>query len=379
MSGRDCSFASQTPIDKALSTAGTSSKETSMSPSDNQSQAATPPTPAPSFSHAPLPERPRISINIHQATGSLDEPINFNHMELFIHLMLDKEIFKLGITTEDHHVSLIPTGLKTSLETPYLLYQILAFSSRHLALLNPNRSAFYLHQAITLQTRAVSLFNAAWTGSEVNHSNCVPVLLFSATLGYHLLADTLAKREPVGLDAFLTQFVQFLETQIGIYTIAKSVWPLLMESELKEIMSWSSGFTSRSPRGSHCQPVRELVDNAAGLDDEDKAACQKAIDYLQLGFDALTAEAGQHEGNRHQMIFTWTMLTPINYIRLLAAKRPEALIVLAYYAALLHHGRNFWQVLDSGVYILGLITDYLPSSLHHWLKYPQELIVESLE
>lgn len=112
-------------------------------------------------------------------------------MELLIHLILNKDMFNLGGPIDDSWHSL---AFNACLQAPYLFHQVLAFSARHLAFLHPERSASYLHQAIALQTRAVSIFNA--TSPEVDQSNCVAILLFSSVLGHHILADTLTKRDP---------------------------------------------------------------------------------------------------------------------------------------------------------------------------------------
>ncbi|KAF2817549.1 putative C6 finger domain protein [Mytilinidion resinicola] len=337
MSERDCSYPSQAPPEK-LSPSDSSSQEQSISPGDNHSQ-------------------------------GLDEAINLNHMELLVHVASDKSMFNLGHSPNDYPSDLF-IALKKGLKAPYLMYMLLAFSARHLAFLHPQQSAFYLHQAMTLQTRAVSLFNAAWTG--VDQSNCVAVLGFSSILGHHLLADTLAKRDPGGLEGFISHYTQCVEMHRGIHTIATNAWPLLMATELQPILSLSADFTSRAPRGNHCQRIRELVDTANGLGEEDKEACRLAIQYLQVGFDAVLAE--EEQSNRYQMIFSWTMLVPPEFTRLLAAKRPEVLVLLAYYSLLLHYGRNLWQVGDAGAYILGIIVDYLGPEWDHWLEYPRERI-----
>jgi hypothetical protein len=376
MSGQDCSFASQAQPEHHT-TSGTSSYERSISPAENHSQGGVTlsdisPLTAVSLSN---PESPgRQGINNDQNL-SLDEAINLNHMELFIHLTLDKEMFKLtaGANTYPSGLSL---ALKTGLKSPYLLYQLLAFSACRLAFLRPQCSVSYLHQAVTLQTRAVSLFNASWT--EVNQSNCVAILLFSTSLGHHLLADTLAKRNSGGLEAFMSHYMQCLEMHRGIYTIASTAWPILMESELEPILSLSSRFTSRPPRGNHCQRIRELVDSAVGLSEKDREPCRLAIQYLQVGLDAVLAE-DEEQGSRYQMLFLWTMLVPPEFKDLLAAKRPEALALLGYYALLLHYGRNMWQIRDAGTYILGIIVDYLGPEWDPWLEYPREIVAKDLE
>ncbi|OQE77492.1 hypothetical protein PENNAL_c0061G09355 [Penicillium nalgiovense] len=252
-----------------------------------------------------------------QSDQAFEEDINLKHMELLVHLVTDKELLILthGAKNEVSNPELT-LGLKEGLESPYLMYQLLAFSARHLAFLKPEHSASYLHQAVTLQTRAVSIFNAAWT--EINQSNCVAILLFSSILGHHLLTDTLAKRTPEdGLDEFMTTYVQFVEMHRGIHTIAMTAKMQLMQSELEPIISWSASFTSRSPRGNDCQRVCELVDQAESLGPEDKKACQLVIRFLQVGFDAVFSE--EEQGNRYHMLCTWPMLGPPEFTAFAAA------------------------------------------------------------
>ena len=302
----------------------------------------------------------------------LPTDLNINHMELLIHLTVDNDIFCLSLGDEAFtNPAFLSLALKTGLKSLYLLHALLAISGLHLASLNPTRSDFYLRQAITLQSQSVSLFNSECQG--ISESNCVAILLFSSILGHHLLAETLAKRDPGGLQAFMANYIHCIEIHRGIHTIAMSAWPQLMESELEPILSSSSRFTSRSPRGNDCRDISELVNATEAFNEEDKEACQLMIRHLQVGFDAAATE--QQRGYRHYMIYTWLMLAPPKFIDLLLKRRPEALILLAYYAVLLHYGKDLWQVGDSGVYVFCIIRDYVDPQWHTWLQYPQELIL----
>jgi hypothetical protein len=297
-------------------------------------------------------------------------------MELLVHLTQDCDnVFNLVHGVAHYHHSSLALGLKEGVKCPYLMHALLGFSAQHLAYLHPERSTHYLHQAVSLQTCAISLFNAAW--SDVNESNCVAVLLFSSILGHHLLAETLRKRDPGALDAIVAQFVQCMYTHRGIYTIAKSVWPLLMASELEPILSTSARFTSRIPTGSNCQAIKDLAATSADLSDEEKDACRLAIQYLQVGFDALVAEEELHI-SRHHMINTWTMLLPPAYTSMLKRKHPVALILLAYYALLVNEAKELWQAQDAGVYVFNLISDDLGPEWDPWMRYPREKILSGI-
>lgn len=221
MCERICSYASPSPPENFF-TSSTSPPERSTNPGDNHSQEAvtlsdvTPPT-ATSQSHLGSPGR-AIFNNHHDPT--IEDAINLNHMELLIHLTRDKGTFPDVKLAGTYSADLV-FGLKTGLESPYLLHQLLALSARHLAFLHPESSASYLHQAVALQTRTVSLFRAAW--SEIDQPNCVAVLLFSSILGHHLLAHMLAMPDLGGLEAFMTHYMQCLELHRGIHTVACTV------------------------------------------------------------------------------------------------------------------------------------------------------------
>jgi hypothetical protein len=307
--------------------------------------------------------KPARSTNSDQP--DLEDPINYNHMELVIHAMLSDEMFNFAVGFEKFHRAGLALGFETALKAPYLLNQIMAFAACHLAHVGAQRSAFFKRQAVILQTRAVSMFNA--TRVEVDASNCVPILLFSSMLGQHLLADTLAKRDPEGLESFITHYVQCMEMHRGIYTIATSAWPLLMETELEPILTMSKSLTSREPRGKDCVRVLGLVQSADGMSEEEKGSCRTAIRYLQVGLDAVQAEDNAPI-SRYQMICEWTMLVPPMFTRLLALKQPVALIVLAHYAVLLHYGRHLWQVGDAGKYILGITEAYIGPNWGFWVE-----------
>ena len=289
-------------------------------------------------------------------------------MELLVHIYSDVDLFGLG-QVDNAGTSGLTIALQTGLAYPYLLHQLLAFSARHLAYLHPDRSASYLHQAVTLQTRAISLFNTSWT--EITRSNCVAMLLFSVTLGHHLLADTLTRRDAHGLEDFTASFTQCADILRGNYAICLSSWHLLMDTELRHILALSSSLTSRNPQGDNCQRASELIARSHSLTEKERQACERAVKLLQVGLELVH---GDEALNRHQMIFTWTMLATPELTRLLAARRPETLVILAYYALLMHYGRGMWQVRDAGAYVMRLIVDYLAPEWDYWIEYPRVCI-----
>ncbi|KAL6918979.1 hypothetical protein FSHL1_002960 [Fusarium sambucinum] len=349
MTSRDCSF----------------TEEASSSTSDLSSRES----PLPSTIHLTTSNTSATPPNNHDTP--FDKAVNMEHMELFVHLITNKDLFSLGDNVDDYQPN-FDICIKESVKAPYLLHQMLAFSARHLAAIHTDRTSRYLDQAVGLQTKAVSLFNE--TRREVDSSNCVAILLFSVTLGHHLLADALAYRGPDGLDGFLSHYVQCVDLNRGIYNVVVSAWPLLADSELEPILSWSKKESAKEPRGAECLPIVKLITESPSLTSEEKKVCKVAIDYLQLGFDAMNSEGAR---TRSRMIFQWTMLASPEFTILLSTRKPEALILLSYYALLLHHARGLWQVEDTGTYLMGLIVDHLPPEWHFWLEYPRSMLLET--
>lgn len=294
-------------------------------------------------------------------------------MELIIHLTTTPDMFSIGTGYNRVFTDIISLALHRSLESVYLLYELLALSARHLAFLHPEKSASYLHQAMTLQTRAVSMFNNIWASHQVDHSNDFPAFLFSGILGHHLLADALAKRDPGGLGAFVDEYVQFTHVRKGVWPVASASWSYLMtHKELVPVLLQGMTLTARPAKGDHCRPAQALIDVASGLNDQEKETCRTTIRYLQIGFDAMEA------GEDFRMLFVWGILSPIEFTNMLADKRPEALVIFGYYSLLLHYARSMWQVRDAGVYIFELIWSHLGSQWHHWLEYPREKMGQDL-
>ncbi|KAL5335320.1 hypothetical protein BJX70DRAFT_375541 [Aspergillus crustosus] len=317
------------------------------------SEAKSPPDSLPSLSSTPPPAPTQVA----------NDEINLTHMELLLHLTSTKEIFGLGDGLEPYS-SGISFALNKGLESPYLFYELLAFSACHLAYLSPSRSTHYLHQSMKLQTRAISLFNIEKL--QVAKSNCVPILLFTIALGHHLLADTLRTREFKNISSFLEHYIQCAATHRGIFAVLNEAKPLLMETELNPVLSRSYDFTSSTPTGHDCAKLTTLINSSPTLSSKEKDACHTAIKFLQLGFDALSASA-HAENTRYQMLFLWTVVVPSEFMVLVGTKRTEALVIFAFYARLLCHGRHIWQVGEAGEYILDLIRGELGESWYGWV------------
>ncbi|KAF2483867.1 hypothetical protein BDY17DRAFT_117058 [Neohortaea acidophila] len=289
------------------------------------------------------------------------------HAALLTHVMTDPTLFELGDGIGEHF-SNISFLLNEAQKAPFLMYQLLAFSARHLAFLHPESATSHLQQAVRLQTHGLALFNTATAaGYPVNEADATSILLFSVILGHHVLTDTLSARNYDGWGAFATSFGRCTSIQRGIPAVARSAWPSLLQTELHPILSGSSTIHSRAPQGSQCQAVLRWIESSPLSDEGQKEIYRVVLRYLQLGYDLLE-DNGPVGGNKFRMVFSWPHLVPAEFSRWLEEGKPEALVIFIYYAVLLKRAKTLWPIQDAGDYNLDLAKDGLEPQWHYWIE-----------
>lgn len=297
-----------------------------------------------------------------------DESVNIHHLRLILNFSLSTAVPELPDHMASEGTELV---LRLALETPYLLYQVLAMSSRHLAHLHPNEFQFHYGQAIKFQTNAIESFNAS---QPLGSDACMPAVLFSSILSRHSLVDTLAMRRG-DFATFLDGFVQCAQLQRGIRAVVTGVsWSSLLESDLAPFLKWGQGIGDghTAARGHECDQLLRLLAVTSGLDPVSREACRTAVRYLQIGLDDLANPVP--ERNSYQVLYGWNIYLPDEFVDLLAQHRHEAVAIIGWYAALLHHGRHMWQIGDSGTFILKSAAEFLGMEWSHWLEWPQSTI-----
>ncbi|KAI8626378.1 hypothetical protein F5Y19DRAFT_446371 [Xylariaceae sp. FL1651] len=278
------------------------------------------------------------------APGTL---VNLYHMEFLIHYK-----FSISVPEIDNEFDIPATNMvhRKALQFPWLLHAVLAISSRHLAMFKPERSSVYFSEAFQLQTQAINIFNSEHL--QINESNCAAALLFSSTLGRHMLVDTLASLES-NESMFLDRYCQYVQIHRGLRAIASDSWQLLAESELWPFMLFTGVQRSRTGRGKELNDLAHWLRESQGLDQDALEACLEAVNLLQVGLDEIAA--GKTRNHQYQMALIWSVCNPARFNDLVLQRLPQALVILAHYAALLHYARSIWQIQDAGPRFLRMI------------------------
>ncbi|KAI0529933.1 hypothetical protein GGR58DRAFT_276937 [Xylaria digitata] len=306
-------------------------------------------------------ERPRELSQTHSLTARTPNSplINVLHLELFNHFIQGTFLFIDRETAFTDQLK--KTTLSSAFSNSYLMHGILAFSARHVSSIQiyPERSRYYLNHATKLQTWAVANFNPA--PPEPSQDTCVALFLFSSLTCMHGLADiALLNLDP---EPFFIRFGHYFGLQRGVRTIANDYWSQLEESEIQNLL----------------QCIRQLVMQSTDLSPEAIEACHLAIEQLQCVLD----ECGSHRLIPVHCVFltlAWPLLVPEKMVDLLVLRRPVALIILAYYGAMLNLCRDLWMVGHAGKNIVHAINTYLGPNWASWLLWPCDAVgIETLQ
>jgi hypothetical protein len=273
---------------------------------------------------------------------------------------------------QDHAEVMVQTIVTEALDSGFLMDELLALSAAHRSTLDARQEAFYCGEATRLQTRGLTQYNTAKT--DISEKNCMAVFLFSVLLGQHVLFDTFSLRGD--LPALLDKLTQCLSLHRGIAAIAGRSWPAIQTKLHHQFGSYTAvdhlGKPELSSTGNECTGLTEML--AGGdLNPKSSAACLSAVETLQHVFDI--QQGGRSPWNsRISAIQEWPVRVSSDYIQLLTQRRPEALVILAYYSVLLHHAKEYWIVRDVGSFLIKSISVHLGPYWADWLEWPNKVL-----
>ncbi|KAL2128911.1 hypothetical protein VTI74DRAFT_8489 [Chaetomium olivicolor] len=296
----------------------------------------------------------------------LREGYSLIHLELLHHFDHDLNLaFPLA---QPKVVPLLRLAVREAFGRPYLMNELLALSAAHKSTLAGNEQVTsYRTEATRLQTRALARLDVT-AQADISDDNCLALFLFSTFLGQQHLA------------AILDRFSHSLGLHRGIRAIAGRSWPRLsaqLQSSAKlgpEHGRTGTGIldSSGGQRGTECTALLELLRTKSQLAGAAAQACRDAVDALQQMFDsarpATTSTANVNR--RFTVAQEWPVRVVASYVDLLDQRRPEALVILAYYGVLLHQPRDYWAVGDAGSYLVRSITRHLGTYWADWLRWP---------
>ncbi|KIW75671.1 hypothetical protein Z517_10413 [Fonsecaea pedrosoi CBS 271.37] len=348
-----CNFASSTspPSTKATAT------ET------NVARASQPSTPD---QRGPQGHEPSSIVPVLTPSGPFDPNLNMQHLEL-LHQFLTST-YKTFHAEGPVQYIWQGTVVRMALSFPFLMHELLAISALHLAYTKPDDATWYHTASTELQTLALNKFNSA--ERDINASNCGAVLFFSLLLAVHILADP---SRTAGLDSnqYLDHVIDCVMLMRNVpKLIIKDWYQYLKQTELKtmfEIQQPETPYQIPQP----CLDLSKLNTNP-DLGDQSRDAYESAIERLQWAFAVSKVPDERHTTIRWLM--AWPVQLKPDFLERLNQRRPEALIILGYFAALMTFYTECWAVGDSGRILIEAISSHLGPHWSVWMEWPISLI-----
>ena len=348
--GRDCSYFN-TPKAGQVRTPGSTLSVPTPEPARRIPSEPSLPTPTQTFPA--------------EYTNTWDGPYNYSllHFELQDHYR--EHLLGLVDSASPYFSRLLARVFKDALHTPYLMDELLAYAAAHKSTLQGEHCGLYRTESTKLQTRALSAFRHE---QAMGVAKPLATFVFSALLGQHVLFDAFS--ETTDFPTVLDRFAQCVGIHHGIRTIAGQHWDKISE-HLRSDRSYTTT-EDITATGTDCD---DLLDNLkqSELNQDTLKVYQQTIRILQYLLDSVQADYGR----RIMAVQEWTIRISREYIVLLQQRRPEAIVILAYYAVLLHYAKDYWAIGGSGKFLIGSISSHLGHYWADWLIWPNQVVNET--
>lgn len=265
-----------------------------------------------------------------------------------------------------------------ALKHPFLMHGLLAFAALHLAYLRPTSSSKYLQLCDKHQSIALRKFRSILS-SPTDPELLDALLALAATFSLSSMARSCALSETVTMDMDAVAEL-FLLTR-GIATVIRLSRKHIMQGPLTEMLqvyTYPKGTQFRLPTtvAARFEALRRML-TSYGLDEDELKHCQSALTELEEIYKNI-AYLAPTTNIETDVLSRWQVLVPIEYIRLIQAHNPPALVILAYYAAAITAIRTAWYTQNWADYALRGISQVLDSSMREWIEWPMQQMQERM-
>lgn len=267
-----------------------------------------------------------------------------------------------------------------------LLYAVLAYSAAHILLTNPPdteqiRVARETYLGISLQEQRQAV-------SELGRHNAVAVSL-SAILLMGVPVIGLQERvleQPYTPPMDWLQMGQGVRKVFDVITAGTFDGGDVLESQFQDLFNRPRGLTdseaifSEDHRRAYMHLLRPRQTIGSGDDERDwdsellvsevYTSYEKALSYVGYLHEAITNNHDEPVAHFCRRLFAFPILIPHHFVILLSERRPRALVILAYFFAMMTHARSMWFVGNMAQSELRAIREYLPHRWREELRWP---------
>ena len=254
----------------------------------------------------------------------------------------------------------------------FLLRAILSVSALHLRYLNPLESTYYDLIASTHQSFALEAARDVLT--HVDEYNCHAIFTFSCLI---VIMTSASLRKQAGAEAHQEILEWFLLLR-GCNSVLQLYWDNLTDSFLYPLLEEVRHTDTKATHG--IKDVDRIMDllttccySGPGGDPEASKAYSMSVYELVKTFSQVSILRDRGQG----LILScciWPNTIPQKYLELLADQQPQALVILAHYAVLLHWADHEWFMRGMARYLLDTIKASVAEEWQGALAWPSSVI-----
>ncbi|KAL0261777.1 transcription factor [Diplodia seriata] len=255
---------------------------------------------------------------------------------------------------------------------PFVLHSVLALSAIHLARFKRGREQFYRleserhwNQGFSMATSQVAQVNDEGYHAFFVFSilSCIYKLATGPTPGDYLAFSEQGHEPPEWL-IYYKGYHSFMI--LGIDAMRRGPLAELIECGSQTTRPFFAPTESTDPEP--IAELRRLCDSTLGTEDVKHSLYKAAVDGLSRCFSIMLD--GKHHGDFN--IFVWALNIPQDFIPCIQEREPMALVIFAYFVALLNE-LSAWWVMDGWVnHLMTGIWDALSVGRRPCIRWPME-------
>ena len=258
----------------------------------------------------------------------------------------------------------------------FLLRAILTVAALHLRYLKPLQSSYYDLMASTHQNFALETARDAL--ASVDENNCHAIFTFSCLI---VIMTSASLRKQAGMEAH-QEILEWFFLLRGCNSVLQLHWETLRNSFLYPLLDEVHQTETKATHSiKDADRIMDLLTTCcysrADGDAEASKAYAMTVYELMKVFSQVSILRDRGQG----LILScciWPNTIPQKYLELLADQKPQALVILAHYAVLLHWADQEWFMRGMARYLLDTIKSSVGAEWQGALQWPSSVIGSNL-
>lgn len=304
-------------------------------------------------------------------TATMAWSLNVHDLELLHHYTtVTYKTLPSGAAAEQHELWQIQV-VQLGFQHEFLIRGILAVSALHLIHLQPTRRDVLSIRASNHQSIALQAFQDSL--NRVDPSNCVAIFAFSCVI----VALAFAAPKTGDSGRFQKEVFDWFHMIRGCNSVLQTQWETVSKSFLAPLLK--KGMLHETAAAHDVRDADRVTDLLRICSSENLAHDREAANAYALAIHELLNTYTQvsilMERNEDfvPVIFVWPIAIPQNYLPLLRDQKPEAMVILAHYSALLQRVDDQWYMTGWARNIVQQVEAALGEQWQGWLSWPKEV------